>query len=207
MILRNGLEGPEALFIKRAERAGDPWSGHIAFPGGKRESRDPSVLQTALRETEEEVGLRIAPASLVARLQDVTARRNGYRVAHFIVQLDDPAARIVMGVEVAAALWVPFGRLAASAEGPAAGVSPVEFAAASAGEPFVRASGEPAGAAAGASAAAFAAGPMMASSNGTADRSPYVRLGDYLLWGMTYRMVLNALEAIGTDAGSRCTEP
>ena len=47
----------EVLFIKRAARSGDRWTGHIALPGGKREPSDPDDRTTAIRETEEEVGL------------------------------------------------------------------------------------------------------------------------------------------------------
>ena len=57
MILRD--EGGEAqiLMIKRAARDGDPWSGHMAFPGGRMEKEDQSLRETAIRETFEEVGL------------------------------------------------------------------------------------------------------------------------------------------------------
>lgn len=48
---------PEVLFIKRAGRAGDRWSGHIALPGGKRDPEDDSDIAAAVRETREEVGL------------------------------------------------------------------------------------------------------------------------------------------------------
>jgi 8-oxo-dGTP pyrophosphatase MutT (NUDIX family) len=48
---------PEVLFIKRAGRAGDRWSGHTALPGGKRDPQDADDLAAAIRETKEEVGL------------------------------------------------------------------------------------------------------------------------------------------------------
>lgn len=48
------------LLIKRAERTGDPWSGQVAFPGGKMQGGDGSVLHTAIRETLEEVGVDLA---------------------------------------------------------------------------------------------------------------------------------------------------
>ncbi len=51
--------GPEVLLVRRAERAGDPWSGHMALPGGRREPQDPSTLAAAVRETREEVGLAL----------------------------------------------------------------------------------------------------------------------------------------------------
>src|SRR6476646_9126644 len=58
---RNGRA--EILFIKRAERESDPWSGHMAFPGGRREPSDETLLHTARRETLEEVGLDLASAA------------------------------------------------------------------------------------------------------------------------------------------------
>jgi 8-oxo-dGTP pyrophosphatase MutT (NUDIX family) len=57
-ILRERIPGaPEVLFIRRAEKPGDPWSGHMAFPGGKQEPSDPDLASTARRETFEEIGL------------------------------------------------------------------------------------------------------------------------------------------------------
>lgn len=57
LILREAGDDLHALFIKRVEDERDPWSGHIALPGGRREPQDRSLWETALRETREEVGL------------------------------------------------------------------------------------------------------------------------------------------------------
>lgn len=51
---------PEVLFIKRASRVGDRWTGHVAFPGGKRDPEDTDDRAVAIRETSEEVGLDLA---------------------------------------------------------------------------------------------------------------------------------------------------
>lgn len=155
-ILRKGQEGSEVLFIKRAEREGDPWSGDLAFPGGKKERADASLLVTALRETEEEVGLLLPPAACLARLDDVVTRTS-YRVAQFAFALDDPDAAPVTSAEVTATLWVPLGRLARF-EG---------------------------------------AGTLSYVREGVAVEVPCLHLGGYVLWGMTYRMLLQLLDALG----------
>jgi len=52
------------LLIRRADRSGDPWSGHMALPGGRREAGDSDLAGTAIRETAEEVGIRLRPEDL-----------------------------------------------------------------------------------------------------------------------------------------------
>ena len=69
------VAGPEdeLLFIKRAERPGDPWSGDMAFPGGREEPHDPHLRATAERETFEEVGLDLTGAAFVGALQPMVS--------------------------------------------------------------------------------------------------------------------------------------
>ena len=70
----------EVLFIKRASRDGDPWSGHVAFPGGKNEGE--SDMQCAARETLEEVGLDLAAGQhlFLGRLDDRPVFSGGKRL-------------------------------------------------------------------------------------------------------------------------------
>jgi 8-oxo-dGTP pyrophosphatase MutT (NUDIX family) len=62
------------LFIRRAERTGDPWGGHMAFPGGRQDPEDVDLLATVRREIHEEVGVRLDPAHMAGTLDDVVPR-------------------------------------------------------------------------------------------------------------------------------------
>jgi 8-oxo-dGTP pyrophosphatase MutT (NUDIX family) len=74
IILREGVSGIEVLFIHRAEHPEDPWSGHMAFPGGREESGE-TALDTAVREAEEEVGIALRPENLLGALDELHPAR------------------------------------------------------------------------------------------------------------------------------------
>jgi 8-oxo-dGTP pyrophosphatase MutT (NUDIX family) len=106
----------ELLLIRRAEHPGDPWSGHMALPGGRRDREDASLLATAIRETREEVGIDLAAhGALLTRLPDVPAvvrgRRIGMTIAPFVFALRS-TPELALNHEVAEALWTPLGPLA-----------------------------------------------------------------------------------------------
>ncbi|MEM9693414.1 MAG: CoA pyrophosphatase, partial [Myxococcota bacterium] len=107
--------GPEVLLIRRTEHPGDPWSGHMAFPGGREDASDVSLLQTATRETLEEVGLDLeATAEPLGRLRDVDAvaraKRINLVIAPHVFLLRTMPPRLVLDPrEVAEALWTNLG--------------------------------------------------------------------------------------------------
>lgn len=81
MILRPRERDVDVLFIKRAEHDRDPWSGHMAFPGGRVEAADADALAAARRETREEVQIDLtANAELIASLDDLQAVARGRRM-------------------------------------------------------------------------------------------------------------------------------
>jgi 8-oxo-dGTP pyrophosphatase MutT (NUDIX family) len=99
------------LMIKRAEREGDPWSGHMAFPGGRMDKTDANGYEVAVRETAEEVGLILgAEDECIGRLSDLNARPHrgtfGMAVSPFVFRLDREVT-FTPNHEVAEIVWVP----------------------------------------------------------------------------------------------------
>jgi len=110
ILLRNGSKEIETLLIERTERELDPASGQVAFPGGRVDPADSSLLATALRETEEEVGLGVEDLAGTPRfVRTYHASRFGLDVAAFTAELGErgqpphPRSRD----EVAHVFWLP----------------------------------------------------------------------------------------------------
>lgn len=107
---RPGL-GPSFLMIERAERAGDPWSGQMAFPGGKQDTDDSHITHTALRELEEELGVSGTQLRRFGRLSDILARPYRVQQKPMVVSplLFEPLGELHCrpNEEVADLLWVP----------------------------------------------------------------------------------------------------
>lgn len=113
VVLREADERAELLFIERATRAGDPWSGHMAFPGGRVDPGDEGTRGAAERETLEEVGVCLADGTYLGRLDDLEGRpeRNARMVvsAH-VYHVADPEA-LAPNHEVQEAFWFPVSQL------------------------------------------------------------------------------------------------
>ena len=103
------------LLIRRSERGGDPWSGHVALPGGRRSGDDPDLIATAIRETEEEVAVTLARDQLLGTLDDVapsTAVLPAIAVRPHVFGLTGPTMP-GRSEEVADARWEPVASLLA----------------------------------------------------------------------------------------------
>ncbi|HEX6643955.1 MAG TPA: CoA pyrophosphatase [Gemmatimonadales bacterium] len=109
--------GPDSiLLIRRAHQEGDPWSGHMALPGGRREAGDPDLVATAMRETREEVAVPLERAALVGALADVIPRTPvlpPIAVRPYLFHLESRPP-LSLSAEVAAAEWIPLDVLRAS---------------------------------------------------------------------------------------------
>ncbi len=111
-VFRASEDGPgaELLFIQRATKPTDPWSGQMAFPGGRQEPHDPSPQATAARETSEEVGLTLDPAASIGSLSELDGGRANNRriiVSAHAFWLDGPRPELQPNHEVADTVWVP----------------------------------------------------------------------------------------------------
>ncbi len=163
--------GVEILLIQRATRDGDPWSGHVAFPGGRRHPEDRDAVATAVRETEEEIGVELTrDAEVVGRLDDlraVAARRPlDLLISPVVFALQRPVTLRPNPREVGGALWAPLGF----------------FFDSEAHATYTR------------------------RLDGEALHYPAFRYGDYLVWGLTHRILLGLLDIVcagAPDAGVR----
>ena len=117
LVLRPGTgepADPELLMIKRAEAEGDPWSGHVACPGGRMEPGDHDLEQTAIRETWEETGVDLArDGRVLGALDDISPRTPTLPpiIVRPYVAVVKPELEIVQSSEVAEAFWVPLAAL------------------------------------------------------------------------------------------------
>ena len=102
-------------FGKRAAYEGDPWSGDMAFPGGKGEPVDTTFHDIAVRETFEEIGLEISRSCLIGALKPLTtygsATRPALTVCPVIYGLTEPPVPFNISSELDEAFWIPVAHL------------------------------------------------------------------------------------------------
>ena len=161
LVLRPGDAGElELLMIKRADYEGDPWSGHVALPGGRQEPDDLSLERTAMRETWEETAIDIErEGAIVGVLDEVSPRTPTVRrvIVRPYVAAVVPGVTVVESPEVAAAFWVPLSALRETA--------------------------------------AWITAEVVA--HGQSLSVPAFAHGDYVVWGLTERILRGFLDILG----------
>ncbi|MFH1764017.1 MAG: CoA pyrophosphatase [Gemmatimonadota bacterium] len=114
VVLRVGEE-LEILLIKRAEAEGDPWSGQMALPGGRRDLTDRTLLHTAIRETAEETAVILEEmGAYLGRLEPVipaTTRLPSITIFPYVFGVPERTCAEVSSREVDEVLWVPLAAL------------------------------------------------------------------------------------------------
>ena len=116
VVLAPGAGGLELLLIRRAEGPGDPWSGHMALPGGHMQREDPDLLATARRETLEETAVDLTRGVLLGELDDLhptTSTLPAIVVRPFVFGLRGQPD-ITASHEVAYHRWAALGELSSS---------------------------------------------------------------------------------------------
>lgn len=110
LILHQAEHDIEILFIQRASHDLDPWSGHIAFPGGKMEEGE-MPCEAACRETLEEIGIDLADGRYLGRLSDIIGANLPVRVSCCLFAVDKNHVRPVLNEEVRNLFWVTLSDL------------------------------------------------------------------------------------------------
>lgn len=159
LVVRPTPSGLEVLLIRRAEAEGDPWAGHMALPGGRRDPADRDETDTAVRETREEVGIDLArDGILLGRLDDVAPRSGAPPISVaalvFVVPGD---TSIRLNHEVDQALWIPLRELLAPH-------AATEY--------------------------------LHALESGERYRFPALGYRDYVIWGLTHRILSQFIEIV-----------
>jgi 8-oxo-dGTP pyrophosphatase MutT (NUDIX family) len=115
-VVLHAQPSPRVLLMKRAERAGDPWSGHISLPGGGYQASDGDLRITAIRESREELGIDLTTAQLIGKLDTLhpMSSRTGIDVTPFVFATE-VALEPVCGPEALAAFWLPLDLAASGA--------------------------------------------------------------------------------------------
>ena len=116
LVLEPRADDVHLFLIHRAEHEADPWSGHMGFPGGRKDPEDPDVLNTVLREVFEEVGFDLRrQARLIAPLDELQGVARGRQlplvISPFVFALEEPV-EAQPNHEVQSVLWVPLSFLA-----------------------------------------------------------------------------------------------
>jgi len=114
LVLR-GNDHLELLLIKRARSERDPWSGHMALPGGRRDPGDADLLETAIRETREETGVDLVSEGVhLGRLDQVapaSVRLPSLVIAPFVFGAPAGAEARVASREIDQVHWVKLDHL------------------------------------------------------------------------------------------------
>ena len=152
IILKDRIE-PSTLLIKRAERVGDPWSGQVAFPGGKSQEGDASLKGTAIRETREEVGLDLGNAEFLGYFASFRTHTGTMDVVPSVFLLNGEA-EVYVNDEVSSFRWVKIESLGSKRR----------------------------------------ASSYRIDVGGITREMPAMLVDDYVVWGLTHRIITSLLE-------------
>lgn len=96
---------PNVLMIKKSQKL-NSHAGEIAFPGGKWTEDDRDLLDTALRETQEEIGVTISREKIIGQLENVRTLNSGFTITPFVSILEK-IPQLQTNFEVESVLHMP----------------------------------------------------------------------------------------------------
>lgn len=112
ILLKPIIEDFEILFVKRVERKTDPWSGQIAFPGGKFDPKDKDLKDTVIREIFEETGINLKEDSFLGVLEAVDSKpKRNIRILPFIALLKNRPVIKLNENELDKYFWIPYKKI------------------------------------------------------------------------------------------------
>ncbi len=154
----------DVLLIRRAEAEGDPWSGHMALPGGRRDATDRDLLHTAIRETREETAVPLSdmglPLGHLAPVTPATRRLPPIVIFPYVFGVPAGTAARAASREVDEVLWTPLETLMRPDV-----IDTVEI-----------------------------------PTGDTVRVFPCFRLGERIVWGLTFRILSGFLDLLKTSA-------
>lgn len=113
LLLKLSGDDLRILFVKRVENPADPWSGQMAFPGGKRDPKDQNLRQTVIRETFEETGINLHHSCrFLGALKPLrSTQRPEMRVLPYVILLEHEPS-IDLNEELEWYIWISAEELA-----------------------------------------------------------------------------------------------
>jgi len=114
ILLRERNDDLEFFLVKRAEVEGDPWSGDMAFPGGKRCQNDEDLSETAMRETLEETAIDLREKSMLGYMKPIYSSVRTSMKVQPVVFIYDEEPEVSLNYELTRYLWAPIKELVRS---------------------------------------------------------------------------------------------
>ena len=114
ILLRERNDDLEFFLVKRAEVEGDPWSGDMAFPGGKRGDDDRDLVETASREVLEETAIDLREKSKLGYMKPIFSSVRTNMKVQPIVYVYDEEPEVSLNYELTRYLWAPLSELVQS---------------------------------------------------------------------------------------------
>jgi 8-oxo-dGTP pyrophosphatase MutT (NUDIX family) len=111
ILLRERNDDLEFFLVKRAEVEGDPWSGDMAFPGGKKSNQDQDLIETAAREVLEETAIDLREKSKLGYMKPIYSSVRTHMKVQPIVYLYEDDPEINLNYELTRYLWAPLNEL------------------------------------------------------------------------------------------------